>query len=279
MALYDLTPVEFALLASLLRAETPLKLEELAALVDRDKSTVSRSLQKMEASGVCTREVRNLKGGGYFYLYSANDLKTIKKHARQKIRELHISLDRILRRFEDDLNLVINRERMRILVAEDERDSWMSYKRALECRNHEVVIAENGIQCMNIYREEWREKRSEIDASPFDVILLDYRMPRMNGMEAAKQILRLNPRQRIIFVSAYVKETLVELARELDSAVELMQKPFDAITLVETVEDRSTKVELEKLWKRNAIWKGGISEKGVIELFESIRRIHKGRTF
>jgi CheY-like chemotaxis protein len=44
--------------------------------------------------------------------------------------------------------------------------------------------------------------------SPFDVVELDYKMPGKDGMEVAKEILTINPDQRIIFASAYFKETL-----------------------------------------------------------------------
>jgi CheY-like chemotaxis protein len=40
--------------------------------------------------------------------------------------------------------------------------------------------------------------------SPFDVVVLDYKMPSKDGMEVAKEILQINPYQRIIFASAYV---------------------------------------------------------------------------
>jgi hypothetical protein len=51
-------------------------------------------------------------------------------------------------------------------------------------------------------------------------------------MEVAKEILTVNPHQRIIFVSAYVKETLEESVKQLRQAVELMQKPFEPDVLV-----------------------------------------------
>jgi CheY-like chemotaxis protein len=49
-------------------------------------------------------------------------------------------------------------------------------------------------------------------------------MPKKDGLEAAKEILELNPRQRIIFASAYVKETLEDSVKQLKQVVELMQK-------------------------------------------------------
>ena len=52
-------------------------------------------------------------------------------------------------------------------------------------------------------------------------------MPKINGMEVAKEILAVNPHQRIIFASAYVKETLVDSIQQLNQIVELLQKPLD----------------------------------------------------
>ena len=45
-------------------------------------------------------------------------------------------------------------------------------------------------------------------------------------MEVAKEILAVNPHQRIIFASAYVKETLEDSIKQLNQPVELLQKPF-----------------------------------------------------
>jgi DNA-binding NtrC family response regulator len=81
----------------------------------------------------------------------------------------------------------------------------------------------------------------------FDAVILDYKMPKKNGMEVAKEILNLNPHERIIFASAYVKETLVDSVKQLKKVVELMQKPFDMQALVDTIEDKEIYNGLEKL--------------------------------
>jgi CheY-like chemotaxis protein len=60
----------------------------------------------------------------------------------------------------------------------------------------------------------------------------------MDGLEMAKEILKMYPEQRIIFASAYIKESLEDCVKELDKIVELMQKPFEPEVLVDTIEDR-----------------------------------------
>ncbi len=66
-----------------------------------------------------------------------------------------------------------------------------------------------------------------------DLILMDYRMPRMNGLEAAKEILEIRPGQKIIMVTADDKAT-EEVAA---SGFSLVQKPFYIATISRAIED------------------------------------------
>jgi CheY-like chemotaxis protein len=141
---------------------------------------------------------------------------------------------------------------MNILVAEDERDVALLYKKALEGRNHRVTVTSNGEDCLKSYHDVFQEITSsgmtlmKHFQLPFDVVLLDYKMPQINGLEVAKEILAVNSHQRIIFASAYVKETLENSIRQLRQ-VELIQKPFTIMKLIDTIEDKEVYDELREL--------------------------------
>jgi len=135
---------------------------------------------------------------------------------------------------------------MKILLAEDEPEIATGYRIMLEKRNHEVVITYNGEDCLKVYHDALRAiPASRI--SPFHAVVLDYRMPKKDGMEVAKEILAVNPHQRIIFASAYVRDTLVDSVKQLKQVVELIQKPFELSVLVNTIENMGNWAELEKI--------------------------------
>jgi CheY-like chemotaxis protein len=120
-------------------------------------------------------------------------------------------------------------------------------------------------------------------SSPYDVVVLDYRMPKKDGLQVAKEILESNPSQRIIFASAYVKETLKESVKELRQVVELMQKPFLPEALVDVVEDTEAYPELKKLFAnvRNMTESDfeNPSPDQIRDILEGLKKIQKGRTF
>jgi CheY-like chemotaxis protein len=136
----------------------------------------------------------------------------------------------------------------RILIAEDDRDTALTYKAALEKAGYEVIAVDNGEDCAKAYIEEFQKLKISKGGAPtnisthwnqpFEAVILDYKMPQMNGMEVAKEILAVNPHQRIIFASSYVKETLEHSIKELQQVVELLQKPFPCSQLLEIISDK-----------------------------------------
>ena len=173
---------------------------------------------------------------------------------------------------------------MRILIAEDDKDTALLFKMALEKRGHIVTTTQNGEDCLKLYHEESQNIRLRTDLSerlqPFDTVVLDYKMPRINGMDVAKEILAVNPHQRIVFASAYVKETLVDSIKELNQVVELMQKPFGEDALIDTIEDKGIYSELQKLNVNvNDIKAANLRHEQIREILDILKNIQKGRTF
>jgi CheY-like chemotaxis protein len=197
---------------------------------------------------------------------------------------------------------------MKILIAEDESDISHTYRIALESRNHDVEIANDGVKCIQVYREELAKRQASSNknmkhnstlqdsrptaAPPFDIVVLDYKMPGKDGMEVAKEILAINPDQRIIFASAYVKETLEHSVKQLKRVVEMLQKPFEMKAFIDTIEDKQVYEELKKMMiniraidhdnspsSEQDSSDSTASREQMRDLFECLRKIQKNRTF
>ena len=171
---------------------------------------------------------------------------------------------------------------MNILIAEDEPDLLNQYKVILEEANHQVTISKDGDIAVSLYSEAF-DKLSPEDAAtqmPFDTVILDYQMPNKNGLDVAKEILAMCPKQRIIFASAYVQETLADSITNLKQIVELLQKPFGLQALIDTIEDKEIYQDLEKL---NVDIKNlkelNPSHAQIRDYLEALQKLQKGRTF
>ena len=92
--LYDLSPLELDLLFILIKNKKSMTLEELAKKVDRDKSSVFRSLQKLVGLRICIKETKTLKEGGYYHAYSAIDIESFKIETEKRVKEFEDSFHR-----------------------------------------------------------------------------------------------------------------------------------------------------------------------------------------
>lgn len=100
--IYNLNPVDLEIFYQLAQGKTA-GLDELASTVKRDRTTVHRGLQKLVGCGLCYKEVKSLKDGGYYHVYGATELSTIRKQAEQRVKDLTTSLEKMLHNFESDV--------------------------------------------------------------------------------------------------------------------------------------------------------------------------------
>lgn len=112
-----------------------------------------------------------------------------------------------------------------VLIVDDELFIVELYRDILQLRGYKIVgTAFDG--------EEAVRKYTATSDKP-DVVIMDHRMPIMNGVQATKEILRMNPRQKVIFVSA---DVMVEKEARDAGAVDFLPKPFRMDDLIEKMQ-------------------------------------------
>jgi predicted transcriptional regulator len=105
--LFDLAPLDIDLLFTLMKARKPLNVDDLAKKLSRDRTTIFRSVQKLVSVGICAKDTKTLKDGGYYHIYSAVDKETFKLAVEMKIKEVQQSFDRILKKYEEDIGKLL----------------------------------------------------------------------------------------------------------------------------------------------------------------------------
>jgi DNA-binding response OmpR family regulator len=110
-----------------------------------------------------------------------------------------------------------------ILIVDDEKNIRLTLSQALETLGTQIDAAANGEEALAKLREK-----------EFGLILLDIRMPGMDGMEVLRHVREIRPDIRVIMITAYgTVESAVE-AMKL-GAVDFLQKPFDPEEIRELV--------------------------------------------
>jgi len=109
-----------------------------------------------------------------------------------------------------------------ILIAEDE-DSNYELVRIVLAKRYRLLRAVNGIEAVTYCEEEHP-----------DLILMDIRMPDMNGLDATRIIKEVNPDIPVIALSAYAFDENIREAKAA-GCDEFMAKPFKVEDLLDTV--------------------------------------------
>ncbi len=133
---------------------------------------------------------------------------------------------------------------MRVLAVDDESQILQLYKTFLEAKGREVTTATDGRKGVEAYKRKYDPSQAE---SYFDVVILDQKMPFMTGLEAAVEILKINPQQKIIFASGYLEKTLLEVLTKLNRAIAVIEKPFSLEVLDYMINNSEIFEKLEKI--------------------------------
>lgn len=112
----------------------------------------------------------------------------------------------------------------RVLIVDDAAFMRAALRKILDKNGYEIVgEAENGAVGVKKYQE----------LQP-DIVTMDITMPEMDGLEALKNIRQLDPRAKVIMISAMGQESLVKES-VMYGAQTFIVKPFNEKYVVETL--------------------------------------------
>jgi DNA-binding NtrC family response regulator len=114
----------------------------------------------------------------------------------------------------------------RVLVVDDDERVLRSVERVLTSAGHQVHTESLGALSLDIAASK-----------PFDVALVDYKLQEMDGLEVLQRLREIQPRCVRMLMTGELVLPLVVTAVNVGKVSRVIEKPFDANTLVETVSE------------------------------------------
>jgi C4-dicarboxylate-specific signal transduction histidine kinase/pSer/pThr/pTyr-binding forkhead associated (FHA) protein len=113
----------------------------------------------------------------------------------------------------------------KVLIVDDELAVLEGLENMVKAIGYEVDLVSNGIQAIEHYRS----------FKP-DLILMDWKMPNMDGAACAKKILEIDPAARIVMISGYEETEIDKIDNDLKNALKgFVLKPFDIKALSKVI--------------------------------------------
>ncbi|PCI92565.1 hypothetical protein COB11_07105 [Candidatus Aerophobetes bacterium] len=111
---------------------------------------------------------------------------------------------------------------MEILIIEDEEDNVVLQEKICQHAGYTTTIAKTG-----------QEALAAVAKKNYDLILVDLLLPDINGLDLAKELLKINPKFRLIFTTAFVTDKHRKDISDLKC--ELLVKPYTPKQLTDVI--------------------------------------------
>jgi NtrC-family two-component system response regulator AlgB len=138
----------------------------------------------------------------------------------------------------------------RLLIVDDEKNIRANLASFFESIGHEVQTAESG-----------RQARAMIEAAPFDLVLTDFRMAELNGLELLAEIKKRRPETLVILMTAYATVENAVAAMKA-GAFDYVTKPF-SLDQIQHLAERA--LQLQGLRAENRALRSAIEETPLLE--------------
>lgn len=120
----------------------------------------------------------------------------------------------------------------RILIVDDEQSIRRTLKEILEFEKYQVDEAADGVECLTYLKQ-----------THYDVIILDIKMPKMDGLEALEKIQTIAADTPVVMISGHASiDTAVEAVKK--GAFDFISKPPDLNRLLITIRNAMDKSSL-----------------------------------
>jgi len=106
-------------------------------------------------------------------------------------------------------------KKLSVLIVDDDVDLGDTLLDILDAKGYDVSFASSGTKALH-----------KIEEKEYDVVLLDIRMPGMNGVETLKQVNVRSPLTTVVMITAFAHDDLINEAKE-EGVLKILNKPLD----------------------------------------------------
>ena len=147
----------------------------------------------------------------------------------------------------------------RVLVVDDSETSREVLKAALESMSFDVSTASSGKAAL----AKIKKVQKDPGAEPFKLILMDWKMPGMDGVQTTQQIVKGQPENEtpvVIMVTAYDKEEVMRLAKD-KGVKDFLEKPVSPSSLFDAI--------MNSMGEKLRVGNGEMDQESLEELYEA----------